>query len=384
MDEREKVTRNWPSSRDGDPVIWSDRLNSWLVLSHNAALEIVSSQSFSTAAYAVARPSPLPIPSGFELAPEVRRRVHSAAMACVGPRTFPQRTIYRRCVEVAEALPLGVEIEFSSQVAEPAAKALTGTWFGLSPEETDWLATAFKMARNAEEPLKRAAAAQLATERLREAISKARIGQSDTLLSRMVRSWQDNGADDNSLLAFVAPTFDSLARGFGGRLLTHTAYHLSREVEVQDRIRSDGWEAARKAVLESARLNPVNPTILRECLEDRKLAGIDIARGDRLIILLAAVCRDPAAYSDPDKFLLDRKTRHLAFGHGTYACSGREIALAVATTMLTELIHRSGFSISPTPNGNPVFGGDFGRSCLELPVVLERAANRQDNLEKTN
>ncbi|MFE1401335.1 cytochrome P450 [Nocardiopsis dassonvillei] len=306
-------------------------------------------------------------------------------MECIGPRTFPQETIYRCCAEVAKNLPTNTEIDFSSRVAEPAAKSLTGSWFGLSADDTNWLISAFGLARTSEDPLRRAAAAQLAVAQLRKMIDAAIESPNNTLLSRMAKSWQKNGADRDSLIAFVAPMFDSLARGFGGRLLTHTAYHLTKQMKVQDQIRSDGWAVAREAALESARLDPVNQTILRECLEDRKVAGVHIAKGDRLVIVLPAVCRDPSEHADPDNFSLNRKSRHLAFGHGTYACSGREIALAVATTMLTELIHQTGLSILPSPDRKPVFSDGFGRSCLELPVILDRLVDKRDtSLDKLN
>lgn len=379
LDERERSTQDWSANQDKRSVVWSGKLDSWMILSHSAAMEVITSGSFSVSAYAAARPSPLPIPSGFELEPELRQRVHSSAMACVGPRTLPWETISQGCADVVRKLPIGEEIEFSAQVAEPAARALTGSWFGLASDELDWIVAAFGLAQNAEDPLQRAVAAKLAAERLRETVRASHAGRDENLLSRMARSWQTNDADDDSLLAFIAPTFDSLARGFGGRLLTHTAYHLSQQPEVQAQVRSDGWATARKAALESARLDPVNQTILRESLVDQELAGTSIAKGDRLIIVLAAVCRDPAAHTDPNRFLLNRKNRHLAFGHGTYACSGRELALAVAATMLTELLHRFGFAIVPASNKRPVFGVEFGRSCLEFPVVLERAATRQEN-----
>lgn len=258
-------------------------------------------------------------------------------------------------------------------MAESAAKALAGSWFGLSAEDTNWLISAFDLTRTSREPLKRAAA-QLATSRLREVISAARKGRSDTLWSRMVRPWQDNGVDDDSLIAFVAPAFDSLA-AVSAACCSHTSDHLSREVEVQDQIRSERWATARKAVLESTRLNPVNQTILHECLEGRRLAGVNIAKGNQLVIVLSAVYRDPAAHAAPHDFLLDRKTCHLAFGRGAYACSGREIALAVATTILPELIHQNGLSISTIPKKEPVFGGDFGRSSL--PSGRSRTIIRQ-------
>jgi pimeloyl-[acyl-carrier protein] synthase len=72
--------------------------------------------------------------------------------------------------------------------------------------------------------------------------------------------------------------------------------------------------------------SPVQHTA-RIAPNDVELCGKKIAKGDRVVAVLAAANRDPAKFPDPDKLDLARTdNRHLAFGWASHFCFGAALA----------------------------------------------------------
>lgn len=65
----------------------------------------------------------------------------------------------------------------------------------------------------------------------------------------------------------------------------------------------------------------------RTAREDFSFAGHRIAKGDRVVLVLAAADRDPEVFPDPDRFDIRRTGgRHVAFGRGGHFCLGAALA----------------------------------------------------------
>ena len=65
----------------------------------------------------------------------------------------------------------------------------------------------------------------------------------------------------------------------------------------------------------------------RIALEDLDYGGVEIKRGERMILNLPAANRDPAAFENPDEAVIDReKNRHVSFGIGIHRCAGSNLA----------------------------------------------------------
>lgn len=89
--------------------------------------------------------------------------------------------------------------------------------------------------------------------------------------------------------------------------------------------------------------------------DDVHLAGQDIAAGDMVIVRLEGANRDPAVFSDPDRFDITRTPNpHLKFGYGPHRCIGAAVArmeLAEALTALAE--HLPGLALTGPPADIP-------------------------------
>lgn len=103
-----------------------------------------------------------------------------------------------------------------------------------------------------------------------------------------------------------------------------------------DRVRTDRLFVQR-ATHETIRLQPSSPVAMRWALADIELAsGIAIAEGDKVVIDLISVNRDPSVYGDdadafdPDRVLTDGVTPWgLSFGQGMHACIGQDLAAGI-------------------------------------------------------
>lgn len=81
---------------------------------------------------------------------------------------------------------------------------------------------------------------------------------------------------------------------------------------------------------------------MRWAFEDVEMRGQIISRGDAMIPLLLAANRDPAQFSDPDRFDITRHpNRHIAFGSGIHHCLGAALARlegAIAISTLLKML----------------------------------------------
>ncbi|MCC5886328.1 MAG: cytochrome P450 [Gammaproteobacteria bacterium] len=79
----------------------------------------------------------------------------------------------------------------------------------------------------------------------------------------------------------------------------------------------------------------------RTALEAFEFQGQAIAKGDQVLTLLAAANRDPAVFSDPDRFDITRdEAKPLSFGGGIHFCLGAQLARIEADEALRVLFER--------------------------------------------
>jgi cytochrome P450 len=77
----------------------------------------------------------------------------------------------------------------------------------------------------------------------------------------------------------------------------------------------------------------------RTVSQEIELAGTRIPRGAIVAALLGSANRDERAFSDPDRFDVERDTRgHLAFGFGPHFCLGAALARLEARVALEALV----------------------------------------------
>jgi hypothetical protein len=102
--------------------------------------------------------------------------------------------------------------------------------------------------------------------------------------------------------------------------------------------------------------------------EDTKVGGRLVPAGERVLTLIGAANRDPAAYQDPASFDITRPgIRHLALGHGLHYCLGAVLAKAEGQLVLEALAgwHADLELVEEHPRWLPLF---MQRRLAALPL----------------
>ncbi|PRX51405.1 hypothetical protein B0I33_101559 [Prauserella shujinwangii] len=107
----------------------------------------------------------------------------------------------------------------------------------------------------------------------------------------------------------------------------------------------------------------------REATRDTELCGMAIPRGARLGVAVGAANRDPAVFTDPEAYDVDRPRKpHLAFGGGNHFCAGAWIARASVVTIALPRLFTRFPGLRLAPSRPATVGGWVFRGVLSLPV----------------
>jgi cytochrome P450 family 144 len=82
----------------------------------------------------------------------------------------------------------------------------------------------------------------------------------------------------------------------------------------------------------------------RHVVRDTMLAGVELAAGERLLLLWGAANRDPSRFPTPDEFRLDRGVAgkgHISFGKGAHFCVGAALARLEARIVLGQVLSQT-------------------------------------------
>jgi cytochrome P450 family 103 len=133
----------------------------------------------------------------------------------------------------------------------------------------------------------------------------------------------------------------------GGSETTRSALTIQTSLLLQH---GEQWDAVCRdsslipgAVLESLRFEPAVGSFARFTLEDIVIDGWLIPRNSVLSLSTLSAMRDPALYSDPDRFDIrraDHPRRHMVFGAGAHRCLGEALARAELEEGLAALAAR--------------------------------------------
>ncbi|MFB7598299.1 cytochrome P450 [Streptomyces sp. NPDC056160] len=168
-------------------------------------------------------------------------------------------------------------------------------------------------------------------------------GPSDDLLGALIRTTAEDGdrlspeelqgmafllliAGHETTVNLIANTVRTLL-GHPGQLAEVRADPALVDAAVEETLRYEG---------------PVENATFRYAAEPLEIGGTAIARGEPVLIGLAAADRDADRFPAADRFDLHRDTRgHLAFGHGIHFCLGAPLARLEARTALHTLLRRA-------------------------------------------
>ncbi|ASU85836.1 cytochrome P450 [Nocardiopsis gilva YIM 90087] len=223
------------------------------------------------------------------------------------------------------------------------------------------------------------APAQAEADRLQEQLTdyfahlvrRRRSEPGDDLVSALIAAEEDgerlSGDEINATLRllFVAGYENAV------NLVGHGALALLRHPDQWAELRDDPASVS-AAVEEVLRYDSPFQFTRRVALDDVDVGGYRIPGGSTIIAWLAAANRDPARFTDPDRFDIHRRdNHHLAFGSGIHACLGGALARAEAEAVFAELTRRL---VNPRlEDDEPRYRTDVFRSLEALPITFDSA-----------
>jgi cytochrome P450 len=148
-------------------------------------------------------------------------------------------------------------------------------------------------------------------------------------------------------------------------------WHLARTPADRDRLIAEP-ELMPTAIEEFLRAySPV--TMAREVMKETEISGCPVKPGNMVLLSFPAANRDPAAFPDADKVIIDRReNRHAAFGLGIHRCVGSNLARMEMTVAIEEWLKRiPRFSLDPA--GEVTWSEGTVRGPRQLPLLLGKA-----------
>jgi cytochrome P450 len=111
--------------------------------------------------------------------------------------------------------------------------------------------------------------------------------------------------------------------------------HLAEHPELRAQLFGDVEGLKHTAVNELLRFVSPVQVFGRNAAHDLEIHGRTIPAGDVVLLGYGAANRDPRAFDEPERCVLDRHpNRHVAFGHGRHLCLGANLARLELTIMI--------------------------------------------------
>jgi cytochrome P450 len=211
---------------------------------------------------------------------------------------------------------------------------------GVSPDLADtftgWVRDVLEFAHDAE---RRAHGVTALVGYFVEQLHARRDHPGDDLISVLLRTEVDGHAIDDAhvlgtaaltLIAGVDTTWSAI-----GSSLWHLATHADdrRRLVAEPQLLPVAMEELLRAY------SPV--TMARIVATDTEVAGCPLRAGDRVLMNFPAANRDPDAFSDAERVVIDRElNRHVAFGVGIHRCAGSNLARMELSVALQEWLAR--------------------------------------------
>ena len=379
--------------REAEPVSWVPVLNGWLVTRWDLAAAVmrdsaaftVDDPRFSTAR--IVGPSMLSLDGAGH---DRHRRPFGAPFSRSGVHDRLAVFVTEEAERLASAMRTGSAPgctdgrgDLSRGLAAPLAVAVVARALGLGQVDPGTILAWYDAIVGAVSELAAdSAVADSAPARsARVGAGSAAFGQLSDSLAAVI----EDPADGSLLAAAVQPGLspaeiisNAAVLMFGGietteGMIANAAWHLLSHRDQLDLVRADPGLLP-QAIEESLRLEPAAAVVDRYATRGVELGDAAISPGDLVSVSVAGAGRDPAVFTDPDRFDVrrDNARQNLAFARGPHFCLGVHLARLEAQAALSAALSRlPGLRLDPdrgAANHGPAPRGLVFRKPPSLPV----------------
>lgn len=413
--EEESVRCPFPAFahlRDDHPVVWSEKLDAWLVSRYDDIRTVLKDPLLFSSRYASGRTSVTGLAEKIiqdDSYPEETRRqamrraelaksrvllnadppLHKRQRGLVAMAFTPRRVkeMEPEFHEIVDSLIDGFiddkQVELMSQFAMQLPMRVIARIMGVPHEMMgtfkQWT-VAFTKGVGApdltrEEQIDLFANVDAFYDYFTEELAKRRENPTDDLLTDLLNArmgGEDPLTEDEilqMLVQFLIAGNETTTNLIGStiKMLVDNPGLMSQVREDLDRI---------PAVIEEAlRLESPSQGLFRHATEPTTVGGQQIAEGDMLFLIYASGNRDESAFPEAEAVLLDAKRgHHLAFGRGEHVCLGSNLARREAAIAITSLLERlDDLALADVDTVTPYFPSFALRGPLELPLTFVRS-----------
>ncbi len=257
-------------------------------------------------------------------------------------------------------------IDYSQRIPVQVIALMLGIPTEMSETFTGWVRDMLEFA--GENPAQAERSRNEAFGYLHRQIQARREQPKDDLISRLLASEVDgNPVPERHILGscglLLVAGIDTTWSSIGSSL-----WHLATHAEDRRRLAAEP-ELIPTAIEEFLRAySPV--TMARIVTEDVERAGCPMKAGDRVLLPFPAANRDPEAFEDADRVILDReRNRHIAFGLGPHRCAGSNLARMELRVALEEWM-KAIPEFELDPSRPMLWAGGQVRGPRALPVTF--------------
>jgi cytochrome P450 len=386
-------TDTYRALRD-EPPVWSDAFNGWVVSRYHDVRTVLTDEAHF---------APLGYGAGSSIihgrtilhmeGEEHRKKGAVLARQLRNTRLLegPQREYVRAAsARYADALPIGRAVDVKERFTTPLPLDVTA-WLMDIAQAPDF--------RTTYDTIVAAGASNLRGDPDVQRRGEEARAQLFAFVTPLIAQRRADPGDD--LLSTLCSTEYEGVRLSDDEIRSFCSFLLAAGVETTDRAlssllnllwqRPDVWTELRSrrdllksVAAEGLRFAPPVHALSRGVLDDVELSGRAIARGERVVAIMASANRDPAVFADPDRFDPERfaenpdrefgaRAQILSFGYGTHLCTGSQLAKLEILEALDVLLDR--VAAVEFADGVPDDHGYVLRSPEHLRVVLRGDAS---------
>ena len=340
----------WDQLRDACPIAHTERWGgSWLPTRYTDVSAIAHDiEHFSSRHVGVTPPGPADeelLPAGLppiQADPPVHTWTRRLLLPWFSHRRVEQYEVFTRdlCARLIDSFVANGRADaagdYAQQIPVRVIAAVLGVPTDMSDTFTGWVQDVLEFAHDIE---RRTRGRRALVTYFNDQIEQRRSNPGDDLISELLRSEVDGEpVPDAHILGTAALTLiagvDTTWSGIGAAL-----WHLAGHPDDRRRLVS---EPALMPIAIEELLRAYSPvTMARIVAEDTVVAGCPMHAGDRVLLSFSAANRDPEAFPDPDRVIIDREhNRHIAFGAGIHRCAGSNLARMELRVAVEEWLRR--------------------------------------------